>query len=121
MTARALLVSAFLLVASASCSKGASTADFRGRLINAPEDYFLVVCETGERLWVDLYALQPWWPGMTSAIDAGGGLAPPLYVDMRAKVESNGPYGHGDKTNRAIVAVEEMRTITATIPSDCAQ
>jgi hypothetical protein len=107
---------------SGSCSKSnSSTVDLRGRLINAPEDYFLVVCETGEQVWVDLYALQPWWSQMTSAVDAGAGLAPPLYVDMTAKVESNGPYGHALKTNRAVVQVEEMRTVSATIPADCSQ
>jgi hypothetical protein len=117
-----LLVTVMLLAVSGSCSKSSlSTVDLRGRLINAPEDYFLVVCETGEQLWVDLYALQPWWSQMTSAVDAGAGLAPPLYVEMRAKVESSGPYGHAAKTNRAVVEVEEMRTISATIPADCAQ
>ena len=113
-----LLFALVLLAVVGSCSK-TTTVDLRGRLLNAPEDYFLVVCETGEQLWVDLYALQPWWSQMTSAVDAGPGLAPPLYVDMTAKVESNGPYGHAAKTNRAVVAVDEIRMITATIPADC--
>jgi len=114
------LVMLVLLAVSGSCSKsGSSTVDLRGRLINAPEDYFLVVCETGEQIWVDVYALQPWWSQMSAAVDAGAGLAPPLYVDMRAKVESSGPYGHAAKTNRAVVMVEEIRSLTATIPVDC--
>ena len=113
-----LLPLVMLLAVAGSCTKSSSsTVDLRGRLINAPEDYFLVVCETGEQLWVDLYTLQPWWSQMTSAVDAGAGLAPPLYVDMRAKVENNGPYGHAAKTNRAVVEVEEMRTIDAVIPA----
>jgi hypothetical protein len=117
-----LFAMAMLLSVSSSCSKSsASTVDLRGRLINAPEDYFLTVCETGEQLWVDVYTLQPWWSQMTSAVDAGVGLAPPLYVEMRAKVEGNGPYGHATKLNRAVVEIEEMRTITATIPTDCSQ
>jgi hypothetical protein len=111
-----------LLAALGSCSKGSSSnIDLRGRLMNLPEDYLLVLCETGESLWVDVYTLQPWWPEMTSAVDAGGGLAPPLYVEMKAKVGSNGPYGHGVRMNRAIVEIDEIRAITATIPPDCQQ
>lgn len=114
-----LLVTAMLSV-SGSCSKSSSSmVDLRGTLINTPEDYSLVVCETGEQLWVDLHALQPWWPQLTSGFDAGPGLAPPLYVDMRAKVMSDGPYGHAIKTSRAVMEVEEVRTIDANIPADC--
>lgn len=117
-----LLIMAMLLSGSSSCSKSSAlTMDLRGRLINAPEDYFLTTCETGEQLWVDVYTLEPWWSQVTSAVDAGVGLAPPLYVEMRAKVEGNGPYGHAIKLNRAVVEIEEMPTITATIPTDCSQ
>jgi len=117
-----LLISVMLISVSTSCSKSStSTVDLRGRLINAPEDYFLSVCETGEQLWVDVYTLQAWWPRITSAVDAGPGLAPPLYVEMRAKVEGNGPYGHATKLDRAIVEIIEMRTVTAVIPTDCSQ
>jgi hypothetical protein len=117
-----LLITVMLLTVSWSCSKtSASTVDLRGRLINAPEDYFLTVCDTGERLWVNVYTLQPWWSELASAVDAGAGLAPPLYVEMRAKVEVNGPYGHATKLNRAVVEIEEMRTVALTIPTDCSQ
>jgi hypothetical protein len=117
-----LLTLALVLSSVVSCSKSNSaTVDLRGKLINAPEDYYLVVCETGERVWVDVYALQPWWPQLTSAVDAGPGLAPPLYVEMQATVESNGPYGHADKTNRGVVEVKKMPTISATIPVECSQ
>jgi len=123
MKAQAFLLTTFLLLTSigTSCSKSASTVDLRGRLINAPEDYYLIVCETGEKVWVDVYVLQPWWSQMSSAVDAGVGPAPPLYVDMKAKVESNGPYGYGIKTNRAVVQIDEMRTIDAAIPAECSQ
>jgi hypothetical protein len=123
MKAQVSLLGAFLLLTSvaASCSKSSSTVDLRGRLVNAPEDYYLIVCETGEEVWVDLYALEPWWSQLSSAVDASVGLAPPLYVDMRAKVESNGPYGHAIKTDRAVVQVEEMRAIDAAIPAECSQ
>jgi hypothetical protein len=123
MKAQAFLLATFLLLTSiwTSCSKSASTVDLRGRLINAPEDYYLIVCETGEQVWVDVYTLQPWWSQMSSAADAGVGPAPPLYVDMKAKVENNGPYGYGIKTNRAVVQIDEMRTIDAAIPAECSQ
>jgi len=117
-----LLITVILLAVSGSCSKSnSSTVDLRGRLINAPEDYYLIVCETGEQVWVDVYTLQPWWSQMSSAADAGVGPAPPLYVDMKAKVENNGPYGYGIKTNRAVVQIDEMRTIDAAIPAECSQ
>jgi hypothetical protein len=49
-----LLVTTMHFAVSGSCSKSSpSTVDLRGTLINLPEDYFLVVCETGEQLWVD--------------------------------------------------------------------
>ena len=116
-----LLTMALILSSIVSCSKSNSaTVDLRGKLINAPEDYYLVVCETGEKVWVDVYALQPWWQQLT-AVDAGPGLAPPLYVEMQATVESNGPYGHADKTNRGVVEVKKMPTISATIPVECSQ
>ena len=123
-----LLIVVVLLAFAASCStnkstsdlRSTSTVDLRGTLINYPEDYFLVVCETGERLTVEIDAVQPWWSQMASPVDAGGPpLTPPMYVDMRAKVESNGPYGMAVKTNRRVVNIEEVRTLTATIPGDC--
>ena len=117
-----LLILAIVLSSAASCSSSKSSSlDLRGTLINAPEDYYLVVCETGEKIWVDEYALQPWWQQLASAVDAGPGLAPPRYVEMTATVESNAPYGHADKTSRGVVGVKEMRTISATIPGECSQ
>jgi hypothetical protein len=111
-------VTGMILLAPVSCSEdSASMVDLRGRLTYGPEDVFLTVCDTGEILWVDLYALQPWWPQMGATGDAG--LAPPMYLNMRAAVESKGPYGHGAKLDRAVVSVEAMRTITPTIPTDC--
>jgi len=118
-----LLIVVLLLAVSGSCSKdSSSTVDLRGTLINYPEDYFLVVCETGERLTVEIHAMEPWSSQMASPVDAGAlPLTPPMYVDMRAKVESNGPYGMTVKTNRRVVQVEEVRTLTATIPGACQQ
>jgi hypothetical protein len=117
-----LLIVVVLLALSASCSTNTSTVELRGTLINYPEDYFLVVCETGERVTVEIDAMQPWWSQMASPVDAGGlPLTPPMYVDMRAKVESGGPYGMAVKTNRRVVHVEEVRTLTATIPGNCLQ
>jgi hypothetical protein len=116
-----LIMSAALSYGPSCSSSKSATVDLRGRLINAPEDYYLVVCDTGEKIRVDVYALQPWWPQISSAVDAGPGLAPPLYVEMKATVESNGSYGHADKTNRGVVEVKEMQTVSATIPVECSQ
>lgn len=112
-----------LLVTSCGSKNSGSIMDLRGRLINAPEDFYLDLCNTGERLWVALYALEPWFPQISGTADGGTavGLSPPLFVDMTAKVESNGPYGHATKTSRAVVEIETMRSITPDIPSDCTQ
>ena len=119
-----LLLVVTLLASSDSCSTNIETVNLRGTLFHAPEDYFLVVCETGESVTVEIDAIQPWWSQMPAPVDAGVigiPLTPPMYVDMRAKVVSGGPYGHAVKTNRKVVQIEEVRTLTATIPGDCLQ
>ena len=123
MKRRLLLRGTFLLLAvsvvSCGSDRSASHTDLRGRLVAFPEDYYLQLCETGETLWVDQYALQPWWDQISGTHD--GGFPPPLYLDMKAKVVSSGPYGHATKTDRGVIAVDEMRTISTDIPSDCSQ
>ena len=59
-----LLLVVALLASSDSCSTNIATVDLRGTLVNYPEDYFLVVCETGERVTVEIDAIQPWWSQM---------------------------------------------------------
>jgi hypothetical protein len=117
-----LLILTIALSAGAACSSSKSTTvGLRGKLINAPEDYYLVLCNTGEKLWVDVYALQPWWKQVATAVDAGTGLVPPLYVEMDATLQDNGPYGHAEKTNREVWLIKDLRTVSADIPADCSR
>ena len=121
ISASLLLLS--LLATSCGSSDSGFEMDLRGRLNNAPEDFYLDLCTTGERLWVSPSALEPWLSQINGATDGGtaAGFFPPLFVDITGKVESKGPYGGAIRTPRAVVEIETMRSITPDIPSDCTQ
>ena len=122
-----LLIVSSLCALSSGCKDEESSirvVDIRGRLVAFPEDMWIVDCLTHDEYWIDPYTIRPWWDSIDVALaDAGPDPSsfPPLYIDIRAKIDSNGRFGHNIQLSKAVLEVEEMRLISAEFPAFCSQ